>query len=96
MSNLVEKKTLDAFAEYADRHGIYDKFQFLISRVLLSKPADPFSFMIATLQRPASKLLRRDGQLIIKACAIAFHGTPSCGQSHIVPFLSFVFEILTR
>jgi adenylate kinase len=56
MSNLVDKKTLDSFAEYADKHGIYDKFHYLVSRLLLAKPADPFQFMIETLQKPSSKI----------------------------------------
>ena len=54
MAHHYDKKTLELFAEYADRHGIYDKFNYVLSRVLLAKPADPYQFMIDVLQRPPS------------------------------------------
>jgi hypothetical protein len=54
MSHTYDKKTLELFADYADKHGIYDKFNYILSRVLLARPADPFQFMIDILQRPPS------------------------------------------
>ena len=54
MSCQFDKKTLELFAEYADKHGIYDKLNYILNRVLLAKPADPVQFMIDLLQRPPS------------------------------------------
>ena len=55
MSSFIEKKNLESFADYADRNSIFDKFQYLMSRVLLAKPADPYQFMIELLLKPKSK-----------------------------------------
>jgi hypothetical protein len=54
MADLVKKKTLESFADYADKHKIYEKFQYLVRRIVLAKPNDPIQFMIDALQKPKS------------------------------------------
>lgn len=46
MSNIIDPLKLEAFAAYAEKHGLYDMFQSVLSKLIIARPTDPFQFMI--------------------------------------------------
>jgi hypothetical protein len=36
----------DSFSEYAEKHGLYDLFQRTVEKLVISRPVDPYQFMI--------------------------------------------------
>ncbi|KAJ3325571.1 Adenylate kinase 8 [Boothiomyces sp. JEL0866] len=55
MKDIVTQEKLEAFANYADRHEIYDLFKDTVSALMVSRPADPFQFMMDYFTKPPGK-----------------------------------------
>ncbi|KAJ3273042.1 Adenylate kinase 8 [Terramyces sp. JEL0728] len=55
MKEIVTQEKLEAFANYADRHEIYDLFRDTVSALVISRPADPFQFMMDYFTKPPGK-----------------------------------------
>ncbi|KAI8913478.1 hypothetical protein EDD86DRAFT_245114 [Gorgonomyces haynaldii] len=60
--SLLDDTKLEKFAAYAEKHGLYDLFQDLLSKMIVAMPSDPFQFMIDFLKKPSGV-----GQKIAKA-----------------------------
>ncbi|KAL7748354.1 hypothetical protein RI367_006315 [Sorochytrium milnesiophthora] len=60
MIERLSETQLQSFAQYADRHGIYDLFAQMLKRLVVEKPSDPLAWMEEFLlapQRPAVVLI---------------------------------------
>lgn len=54
MNDHLDPTKLASFASYADRYEIFDLFQDLLQKLVISKPADPIQFMIDQIKKPKS------------------------------------------
>ena len=55
MSDLVDNDKLDSYAAYVDKHGLFDLFHNIITKITIEKPVEPFQFIIDRLQKPFRK-----------------------------------------
>ncbi|ORX45569.1 P-loop containing nucleoside triphosphate hydrolase protein [Piromyces finnis] len=52
MKDLISKKKINGFAEYADKHDIFNIFHDMLQKLLTKQPMDPIEYMIEHLQQP--------------------------------------------
>jgi len=52
VKDLISKKKINGFAEYADKHDIFNIFHDMIQKLLTKQPMDPIEYMIEYLQHP--------------------------------------------
>jgi len=52
VKDLISSKKINGFAEYADKHDIFNTFHDMIQKLLTRQPIDPIEFMIEHLQQP--------------------------------------------
>jgi len=52
VKDLISKKRINGFAEYADKHDIFNIFHDLVQKLLTKQPMDPIEYMIEHLQHP--------------------------------------------
>ncbi|KAK6091986.1 hypothetical protein MT418_007520 [Batrachochytrium dendrobatidis] len=79
MSDLVDNDKLDSYAAYVDKHGLFDLFHNIITKITIEKPVEPFQFIIDRLQKPFPTSI-----LVI--------GPPSCGQKTIIESLVRTYD----
>ncbi|ORX85975.1 P-loop containing nucleoside triphosphate hydrolase protein [Anaeromyces robustus] len=52
VKDLISKKKINGFAEYADKHDIFNIFHDMVQKLLTKQPIDPIEYMIEHLQQP--------------------------------------------
>ena len=62
---LIEQSKLETFAEYVQKHGIFDLFQSMVSKMLIEMPDDPIQFMIDHFSAPKGLLKLRQLFLLL-------------------------------
>jgi hypothetical protein len=71
MSHLVADEQMEAFANYAEKHDIFDMFRDCVAKLVIDKPSDPYQFLIDYFARPRRK-------------AIILFAPPGSGLSSVV------------
>ncbi len=57
MSHLVSDEQMEAFANYAEKHEIFEMFRDAISKLVIAKPSDPYQFLIDYFAKPRGKFI---------------------------------------
>jgi len=57
VKDLILKKKINGFAEYADKHDIFNIFHNMVQKLLTKQPMDPIEYMIEHLQQPQGSFL---------------------------------------
>jgi hypothetical protein len=57
MDYILDENKVQSFAEYADKHELFDMFERLITNMLIERPSDALQWMIDTLQKPVGEAL---------------------------------------
>jgi hypothetical protein len=76
MSHLVTQEQMEAFANYAEKHDIFEMFKDAVSNLVISKPSDPYQYLIDYFAKPRGK-------------AIILFSPPGSGLSTAVCISSF-------
>ncbi|KAJ3112707.1 Adenylate kinase 8 [Phlyctochytrium bullatum] len=76
---ILDTDRIQSFAEYADKHELFDLFEGLMSRMLIEKPPDPLQWAIDYLQQP-------------KVPSIIIIGPPSSGTAKLCENVARIFD----
>ncbi len=76
--NLVTDDQIESFANYAEKHDLFEKFHDAVSKLIICKPSDPYQFLIDYFAKPKGK-------------AIILFVPPCSGANTLVGF-SFIID----
>lgn len=55
MSDLIDSNQLEEFANYSEKHSLFDLFSDAVSKLIIARPADPYGFLIDYFTKPRGK-----------------------------------------
>lgn len=71
VKDLISNKKISGFAEYADKHDIFNIFHDMIQKLLTRQPIDPIEYMIEHLQQPQVPSIILHGMTMSNTKAVA-------------------------
>ena len=64
MSDLTETEKNETFTAYAEKHELYDLFHSTVSKLLISRPTDPYQFLIDAFSKPQSSKIESSALIL--------------------------------